>query len=52
MKKKNSSTLHRWMLLKKCPTAVVCHQLMPPTARAIPEMMIITRAARVATPNT
>ena len=26
MKKKNSSTDHRWMLLKKCPTPVKCHQ--------------------------
>ena len=34
MKKKNRSTLHRCKPLKKCPTAVVCHQLIPPTARA------------------
>jgi hypothetical protein len=39
-------------LLKKCPTVVVCHQLMPHTAMAMPEMMITTRAARVATPKT
>jgi hypothetical protein len=42
----------RCRLLKKCPTLVVCHQLMPPTAMAMPEMMIITKAASVAIPKT
>ena len=39
-------------LLKKCPTAVVCHQLIPPTASAEPDTMMNTSAASVNTPNT
>ena len=50
--KKNSSTLHRWMLLKKCPTPVSCHQAGPFRARMQPEPMITISEAMLATPNT
>jgi hypothetical protein len=52
MKKKNSSTLHRCVLLKKWPTELVCHQSVPPIAMTKPEATATPSAARVATPNT
>ncbi len=51
MKAMNSSTLHRWTLLKKCPTGFVCHQSVPPIAMAKPLTMASPSAASVATPN-
>ena len=50
--KKNSSTDHRWMLLKKCPMLVTCHQAGPFSARMQPEAMITISEAMLATPNT
>ncbi len=52
MKKKNSSTDQRWMLLKKCPTPVKCHQPGPFSARIVPERMITASALSDSTPNT
>ena len=46
MKKKNSSTDHRWMLLKKCPIPVKCHQPGPLSARIVPEAMITISEAQ------
>ena len=51
-KKKNSSTDHRWMLLKKCPTPVKCHQPGPFSVRIEPDAMITTSDASDRTPNT
>ena len=48
----NSSTLHRWTLLKKWPTGLVCHQSVPPSAIANPLTIAMPSAASVATPNT
>ena len=48
----NASTLHRWRLLKKWPTGLVCHQSGPPTAMMIPERMTSPSVARLATPKT
>jgi hypothetical protein len=50
--KKNSSTAHRWIELKKCPTPVSCHHAGPFSDRIIPEPTITISAASVATPNT
>ena len=50
--KKNSSTDHMWMLLKKCPMPVSCHQAGPFRARIEPEVMITISEAMLATPNT
>ena len=47
-----ASTLHKWRLLKKCPTALVCHQSGPPTAMMMPDRITSPRVARLATPNT
>jgi hypothetical protein len=47
--KKNSSTDHRWMLLKKCPTLVKCHQPGPFRARIVPDRMMTWSAVRPAT---
>ena len=52
MKKKNSSTDHRWMLLKKWPTLETCHQVGPLIARIVPDRMSIARALSDRTPNT
>ena len=52
MTKKNSSTDHRWMLLKKCPTPVKCHQLGPFRVRIMPDTMITASALSDRTPNT
>ena len=48
----NSSTLHRCRLLKKCPTGLVCHQSVPPSAIATPLTIATPSAASEATPNT
>ena len=48
----NSSTLHRCRLLKKWPIGLVCHQSVPPSAMANPEMIARPSATRLATPNT
>ena len=48
----NSSTLHMCRLLKKCPTGLVCHQSVPPSAIAAPLASTTTNAASAATPNT
>src|SRR5215831_15073125 len=48
----NSSTLHRCVLLKKCPTGLVCHQSVPPIAMVNPDTIARAKAASVATPNT
>ena len=48
----NSSTLHRCRLLKKCPTGLVCHQSVPPSAIAAPLASTTPSAASAATPNT
>jgi len=48
----NSSTLHRCRLLKKWPTALVCHQSGPPSASANPLTITTPSAASAATPNT
>jgi len=48
----NSSTLHRCMLLQKWPTGLVCHQSVPPTARANPETIARPSVTSEATPNT
>jgi hypothetical protein len=50
--KKNSSTDQRWMLLKKSPTPVVCHQLGPLRPSTMPELTTTTSAAIVSTPKT
>ena len=47
-----ASTLHRWRLLKKCPTELVCHQSGPPMAMTMPEAITRPRVAKLATPNT
>ncbi len=52
MKTKNSSTLHRWVELKKWPTDEVCHHLGPPITSTAPEASTHNNAASVATPNT
>src|ERR1700712_3291474 len=52
MKKKNSSTDHRWMLLKKWPTLVKCHQPGPFSVRITPDPMINTSDTSDSTPNT
>jgi len=52
MKAMNSSTLHRCVLLKKCPTGLMCHQSVPPIAITNPETIARPSAASVATPNT
>ena len=52
MNMKNSSTLHRWVELKKCPTDDVCHQSEPLIARITPEAITYISAARQATPKT
>ena len=52
MNTKNSSTLHRWVELTKCPTEEVCHHRGPPTMSTTPEARTHSRAARVATPKT
>ncbi len=52
MKKKNSSTDHMWMLLKKWPMPVKCHHPGPFKARIEPDAMITTSAVSVSTPNT
>jgi hypothetical protein len=52
MKKKKSSTLHRCMLLKKCPIFDRCHHDGPSNARTQPLAITTMRAARVSTPNT
>src|SRR6516162_9221982 len=48
----NNSTLHKCVLLKKCPTGLVCHQSVPPSAIANPDTTATPKAAKVATPNT
>jgi len=50
--KKNSSTAHRWMLLKKCPMPVKCHHSGPFSARIVPERMITASELSDSTPNT
>ena len=52
MKKKNSSTDQRWMLLKKWPMPVKCHQAGPLRARIVPEPMITMSEVSVRTPKT
>ncbi len=52
MKKKNSSTDHMWMLLKKWPIPVKCHHPGPFNARIDPEAMIKTSDASDSTPKT
>ena len=52
MKKKNSSTDHRWMLLKKCPTPVKCHHAGPFKREDRARAMITISDASVSTPNT
>ncbi len=51
MKRKNNSTDHRWIELKKCPTPVKCHQPGPFSARIEPEAMITTSEASDSTPK-
>jgi hypothetical protein len=50
--RKNSSTDHRWMLLKNCPTLDTCHQVGPFSARIIPETMSTASALNDSTPKT
>ena len=51
MKKKNSSTLHRWMLLKKSPVFDTCHHDGPLRMSTVPEARMTTNAAMVRTPK-
>ncbi len=48
----NSSTLHRCRLLKKCPTGLVCHQSVPPSAIVNPDTIATPSATSAPTPNT
>src|ERR1035437_5985466 len=52
IKKKNSSTLHRCRLLRKCPILDTCHHDGPSRARRQPLAMTTIRAAVVNTPKT
>ena len=52
MKKKNSSTLHRCMLLKKWPMPETCHQVGPLRVRIVPDRMIVASDAIDSTPKT
>ncbi len=51
MKKKKSSTLHRWMLLKNSPALDSCHQEGPFTTSTRPDRHTTVRAAKVRTPK-
>ena len=52
MQAKNSSTLHRWTELTKCPRDEVCHHVAPPIESTTPEPITTNSPARVSTPNT
>ena len=52
MKKKNSSTLHRWVPLKNRPTFDVCHHVGPKSESTMPDATTTRRAAMVSTPKT
>jgi hypothetical protein len=52
MHAKNSSTLHRCIELKKCPTDEVCHHVAPLSVGTRPDASTTSSAANVATPNT
>ena len=52
MKKKNSSVLHRWVLLTKWPKLDVCHQAGPASAITMPDARTTAKAASVRTPKT
>ena len=51
MKKKKSSTLQRWMLLKNRPTSDWCHHDGPRTMRTTPEAKITTNEAKLRIPK-
>src|ERR1700754_4164293 len=52
MTKKNNSTDHRWIELKKWPTPVSCHHPGPFRARIDPDAMITASEDSERTPNT
>ena len=51
MKKKKSSTLHRWMLLKKSPTLDWCHHDGPLRMSTTPESRMTTNEAKLRMPK-